>query len=693
MNIARNSTIIFVAKILLSFFTFATAIVIARVLGPRGLGTYSLFLAVIGLAVNMGSLGIGNASLYLLNRGKRDINILFSNALVAGVLGGLIIGGILFTLSILFPYTIFSLPVPYFFLGLVIVPSHILHIYLLQFFMARFDVYWWSFFSILYTVLVFFGTLGALFLFGLGVFGAVLAIAFSSVLLLLLLLFVLWKRYDLSFRLQLGTFKEQLHFGLRSYIGELFNTIHFKLNTFLASFFVAIVAIGHFSVALNMASILFFIPFSLQQVLNPLWSSKALKEVDAETPKTARHALIIGVVISFAFFFIAKPFILLLFGESFLPALFPFLLLLPGFVAFVFAGIFFTNFFARGMPQLTSLILIATLLLNVALNFFLIPRMGIDGAALAISISLLVALIFAVLTFAKITQTPLWEIVIPKLDDIRSLGRQFQSLLHTKKLMPASNLSLEYLREYYEKKGKEDVARILHGTFESPSLFKRMFYALRTRAIMEALDLKREERVLEIGCGVGYYTKKIAQHTPRVVATDIAESFLEFAKKNNPYPIEQYVACPVEKLPFENNTFDKVLMSEVIEHLMYPEQGVREIQRVLKPGGKAVIATPNTNSYLNLLYHIRLLFSGTQFDQDHIHEFSGKELENLLGKYFAVKQKRYVNYFPVLLPRFLGNMIGLQRIQIIVQFLESFFNHIPVIGKAGFSMVFQVQKQ
>lgn len=427
MNIARSSITIFAAKLLLSSCTFATFLVIARILGPKGLGIYSLFLAVIGLAVNLGNFGLGSASLYLLNKEKRDISTLFSNVLLFGVVWGIVIAGFLTSLSLLFPY-IFSLPTIYLVLGFVIIPLHLLIMYLLPFFTAFFEVVWWSFFSITYPVFVFLSTIVAMFFFGLGVTGAVLGVASGSIVTFFLLFIVLWKRYNLHFSPSFAILKEQLRFGLRSYLGELFNTIHFKMNTFMASFFVRIVPIGYLSVGLQLVSVLFFIPFSFQQVFNPLWSSKTAQEVNQNTPKVARQALIVGILGTLILSAFSRQAIMFLFGESFLPAASTFLLLLPGFLASTFTGTLFTNFFAQGRPQITSMILLGTLLFNIILNFFLIPSLGIDGVAISISISLILSSILAILLFSRISHISLSDIIAFKKDDIRSLVRQVVSL-------------------------------------------------------------------------------------------------------------------------------------------------------------------------------------------------------------------------------------------------------------------------
>src|SRR5205807_185694 len=67
------------------------------------------------------------------------------------------------------------------------------------------------------------------------------------------------------------------------------------------------------------------------------------------------------------------------------------------------------------------------------------------------------------------------------------------------------------------------------------------------------------------------------------------------------YGSDRFRVGDLEQVPFEDNTFDAVVCLGVIEYLASDEQAVREIRRVLKPGGSAVISTP---SAISPLYHL-----------------------------------------------------------------------------------------
>jgi 2-polyprenyl-3-methyl-5-hydroxy-6-metoxy-1,4-benzoquinol methylase len=76
------------------------------------------------------------------------------------------------------------------------------------------------------------------------------------------------------------------------------------------------------------------------------------------------------------------------------------------------------------------------------------------------------------------------------------------------------------------------------------------------------------------------------------------------------------------RLPFASETFDFAVMSELIEHLKAPRLCLAEASRVLKPGGILVVTTPHRDP------------SGKLHSNQHMQEFDGEELKNLLGLYF-----------------------------------------------------------
>jgi len=120
----------------------------------------------------------------------------------------------------------------------------------------------------------------------------------------------------------------------------------------------------------------------------------------------------------------------------------------------------------------------------------------------------------------------------------------------------------------------------------------------RARSILEELDPQSGDKIIDIGCGDGYYSYLLSGLGIQLnlTGTDLNEEALETAKENlKDKNIPLIKADLMKKLPFPSNTFDKAVMSEVAEHLPDDLKGLREVYRIIKPGGILALTVPHQN--------------------------------------------------------------------------------------------------
>ena len=112
----------------------------------------------------------------------------------------------------------------------------------------------------------------------------------------------------------------------------------------------------------------------------------------------------------------------------------------------------------------------------------------------------------------------------------------------------------------------------------------------RLRLIRAAAPALESATVLVDGCGLGMYVRALQPYAARVVGLDIE---WERVRNGRQAGLRSLLAGAAERLPFHEGSFDLVLSHEVLEHVQDDRAAVREIIRVLRPGGRLVLFTPN----------------------------------------------------------------------------------------------------
>ncbi len=146
------------------------------------------------------------------------------------------------------------------------------------------------------------------------------------------------------------------------------------------------------------------------------------------------------------------------------------------------------------------------------------------------------------------------------------------------------------------------------------------------RAYDEAVAQAAGCDVLDVGCNTGYGTVRFVPVAVRVVGVDVSPGAIEAANQRAWDGRPEFVLTSGFELPFQDDSFDLVTSFQVLEHVSDPLAYLREIARVTRPSGTAILATPNAA--------IRLDPGMKPWNRFHVREYLATELRDLLGQVF-----------------------------------------------------------
>ncbi len=160
----------------------------------------------------------------------------------------------------------------------------------------------------------------------------------------------------------------------------------------------------------------------------------------------------------------------------------------------------------------------------------------------------------------------------------------------------------------------------------------------------------RRPKILDVGCGTGANLLMLSKYGD-AEGVDISEDALAFCRERG---LEEVRLGAGEKLPYEDGTFDLVTAFDVVEHMDDDLAGLREMRRVLRPGGRALLFVPTF-----------MFLWGLQDDvSNHRRRYRLPELRRLLEQAgFEIERMTYANitfFLPILLVRKLMRLTGIK---------------------------------
>jgi 2-polyprenyl-3-methyl-5-hydroxy-6-metoxy-1,4-benzoquinol methylase len=176
--------------------------------------------------------------------------------------------------------------------------------------------------------------------------------------------------------------------------------------------------------------------------------------------------------------------------------------------------------------------------------------------------------------------------------------------------------------------------------------------------------VQKNKKIFEIGSGLGFLLKNLQDKGYNIIGSEVSDKAIEFAKKELNMEL---IKIENDYFNFPDNSFDIVMSFDVFEHIPDSDKHLKEVRRILKPGGCYLLSTPN--KFTNIPFEILKEKSINKWKQYHCSLHSYWQLKNrfkrhrfevkfekipVINDYFKEKIKKYFGFFGLLLIKILN---------------------------------------
>lgn len=427
----KNSTTInfiltLFTKLIVLVGSFIVSVILARVLGPDGKGLVTSILVVPQLIISLGELGIRQSSAYFVGRKvfetKEVVSSLFFLWLVTSLLSLLIVY-VFYWLN----YSIYDWKV--LLIAGLIIPVNLVINYsqgVLQGIEKYRLINSFEIYKIVINLLL---VLILVWAFDLGVIGAIIVNFLIGLIVAVYSLKIISKettiRFDKNYLISKSLFIKGISFGMALFILQL----NYKLDILILGYFEDSINIGIYSVGTNLAELIWQVPAAAGLILFGK-SANSKSEIEAVTRSVKLLRMIFPFLILFCIVFsLLSPIIVkLLYGSDFAESSTIIVMLLPGVLFMVIVKLLHSDLAGRGFPLYALWITIGPLILNVILNFILIPKYSIYGSAGATTISYAISGLLFLIVYSRREKVNIKSIILIQKEDVVYLYSMFEKI-------------------------------------------------------------------------------------------------------------------------------------------------------------------------------------------------------------------------------------------------------------------------
>ena len=399
---------------------FVASILIARALGPSGRGLYAYPVALLGIVMAFGHVGLEFAQIHMAGQG-RDLRHMWANATVFSLVAGIVCWTCVAEIFAVDPRVAAGLPLSWIVIPMGLVPLLLMSLYwasLLQLDGRLMGATWASWFGVALQAIA----IGVMFfIHDLTPFRVLLLQWLTNGSTWLFLLFACYRTGLVNLRVNRRLLRQSVLFGVKVYVAQVFIFLVLRVDQVLVGRYAGFRQLGLYALATTVAELLWLLTDPLAAALIPHMVHAQVGDDRRLSFAMARLSMSISTIAAIAGWFLAPIVIPVVYGRGFAGAVPALRLLLPGVVALAASRPLGAVRVKEGQVVLPSVLGLAALGLNVALNLVLLPRIGIRGTSIASSICY-AALALSYVAIARRRGVAGWLDLIPRPSDLHLLA-------------------------------------------------------------------------------------------------------------------------------------------------------------------------------------------------------------------------------------------------------------------------------
>ena len=417
MSFAKDSIRTFIVRSTIIGVNITVGIIYARWLGPEGVGTIALFALMHNFALRFGNLGFGSGLSFFIARGKTTGREMLISAFVITGLISLVSSLILIAIwkASFSPWRDMSPEV--FYISLFAISPFVLHYFLSMMLSGHLDIKATNISEVIMVSCNIPLVVISVIILKLGIAGALCSNVMSECIVVCYLYSRIKKKKahgtfpDRKVN-RINLLKDIWHYGRWNYLVLFFNFYVGELPIMVLSYFYPYKIVGFFSMGRGLMEKTRILPSSFAQVLFPYTAASEEKVAVNRTNILCRNFMMINSCMIVVLVFVAKPLVVLLYGEAFLPVVPVFYALIPAILLWPLSQFLAVHVAGFGNPKKVLMRSLIALPGCVIACFIFIPIWGAVGAALSVSVAYLILAAVSIYIYKKSTGAQLSEILI-----------------------------------------------------------------------------------------------------------------------------------------------------------------------------------------------------------------------------------------------------------------------------------------